>query len=122
LLWAGGRQPWVDGEMSERPFSRLNVVYGSGSHHNEDGSLSKDRPGSAPAPRRLRVQPTSVHLVPVGDQGYNILDEFGSFHRQQDTPCSASRKTSYFDDRAQSDCVAIKAASSPPLPKNALNF
>jgi hypothetical protein len=55
------------------------------------------------AHRRLSVQPMSVHLVPLGDQGYNILDEFGSFHWQQDTPCSASRKTSYFDDRGQSD-------------------
>ena len=114
LLWGGGRQAWADGEMGGRAFSRLNVVYGSGSHHNEDGSPSKDRPESAPAPRRLRVQPMRVDLVALGDHEHDIPDEFGCFHWQQDTSCSASRKTSYFDDRTQSDCVAIKAASSAP--------
>jgi hypothetical protein len=59
----------------------------------------------------------SVHLVPVGHQEYDIPDEFGSFHWQQDTSCSASRKTSYLDDRGQSDCVEIKAASLENRPR-----
>jgi hypothetical protein len=37
----------------------------------------------------------SVDLVPVGEQKYDIPDEFGSLHWQQDNSFSASRKTSY---------------------------
>jgi hypothetical protein len=37
----------------------------------------------------------SVDLVALGDHEHDIPDEFGSFHWQQDTSCSASRKTSY---------------------------
>jgi coproporphyrinogen III oxidase len=37
----------------------------------------------------------SGDLVPVSDQRHEIPDEFGSFHWQQDTSCSASRKASY---------------------------
>ena len=94
--------------MVGRVSSWLNVLHGSGCQHSEDGYPSNDQPESAPVPRRLRVQPMTVHLLPVGDQGCNILDAFGSFHWQQDTSCSAPGKISYFDDRGQSDRVEIK--------------
>src|ERR1039458_1070348 len=53
-----------------------------------------------------------------GDLGYDIPHEFGSFHWQQDSSCSASRKASYLDDRGQSEWVKIKAASSENGPSN----
>ena len=64
--------------------SWLNVVHGSGSDHAEDSYPFKDQSESEPASRRLSVQPMSGDLLPVGDHGYDIPDEFRSYHCLQD--------------------------------------
>ena len=70
--------------MVGRVSSWLNVIHGSGSDHAEDGYPSKDQSESEPASRRPSVQPMSGDLAPMGDQGYDIPDEFRSYHWQQD--------------------------------------
>ena len=58
----------------------------------------KINPRANPAPRRLSVQPMSGDLVPVGDQGYDIPDEFWSYHWQQDTSCSPFKSAEEFKE------------------------
>ena len=58
----------------------------------------KINPRANPAPRRLSVQPMSGDLVPVGDQGYDIPDEFRSYHWQQDTSCSPFKSAEEFKE------------------------